>query len=543
MKKILATILCLMLAIGGFQAMAEAAEPVELKVAINAQFTTLDPALNTETVNNYAITHMYSGMFRKDESNKPVNELCESYTVSDDGLIYTFKMVEDAVWSDGVSVTANDFVYSYLRALSYGADNAWAINDMINFIEGAKEYSEKALEAGESFDCTTEDASAVGIKALDDYTLELRLITPLPYLTKLMCSNVWLPVRADFAPQHESLWAFDVGYPSSGAYTLAEISENEGAVLQKSASYRYADEVTVDQLDLIVMVDPAAQTLAFQTQEIDIAIGVDTDTAASYIGTDNLWIMPRSSNYFLAINSGSTGPEWAKNVNVRRALALAIDREALVDVLGGAMIYPPLYGYVPNGVSGVSGDFREEGDADGYTLTYDPEQAKALLAEAGYDESNPLSIVYKYSNNGMHGDVATMLQSFWQAIGVNVEFAAVESGVFYDQLDQGDFEISRYGYTASDDAKQFLDLWTRSIQVVAAVDDENYDDMLLEAAKLLDPAEYYTELHRIEDYFCEENVYVIPLFNYADPVLLQSGISGQRMLGDTPNFSQVVFAD
>lgn len=539
MKKIIALIVSLMLAIGCLGAFAEGAGS-ELTVAINAQFTTLDPALNTETVNNYAITHMYAGMFMKDETNNPVNELCESYEISDDGLVYTFHMVEDAVWSDGAPVTANDFVYSYLRALSYGADNAWAINDMIGYVEGAKEYSANAIEAGESFDCTAEDASAVGIKALDDYTLEIRLITPLPYLTKLMCSNVWLPVRADFAPQHESLWAFEAGYPTSGAYTLVECNENEDCIITKNPSYKYADSVTMDTINFKVMTDPAAQTLAFQTGEIDIAVGVDTDTAASYLGTDNLWIMPRASNYFLAINSGSTGPDWAKDANIRRALALAIDRDALVDVLGGAIIYQPLYGYVPKGVGGVSGDFREEGDADGYTLTYDPEQAKALLAEAGYDESNPLSITYKYSNNGMHGDVATMLQAFWQAVGVNVTFEAVESGVFYDQLDQGDFEISRYGYTATDDAKQFLDLWTRSIQVVAAVDDEAYDNMLTEAAKLTDPAEYYAELHKIEDYFCDENVYVIPLFNYADPALIKDGVSGYRMLGDTPNFSQVV---
>lgn len=540
MKKILALILSLMLAFASVGAFAEA-EPTELTVAIGAQFTTLDPALNTEVVNNYAIAHMYAGMFAKDESNNPVNELCDSYEVSDDGLTYTFYMVQDATWSDGVPITANDFVYSYLRALSYGADNAWAINDMVMYVEGAADYSANALEAGESFDCTVEDASGVGFKAIDDYTLEIRLSTPLPYLTKLMASNVWLPVRADFAPQHESLWAFEAGYPSSGAYTLVECSENENCVLARNPAYLYADTVTVDTLNFLVMTDPAAQTLAFQTGEIDIAMQVDAETAASYIGTDSLWIMPQASNYFLAINSGSTGPDWAKDARVRRALAVAIDRDALVDVLGGAMLYPPLYGYVPTGVGGISGDFREEGDADGYSLGYDPDQAKALLAEAGYDESNPLSITYKYSNNGMHPDVATMLQAFWQAVGIDVTFEAVEAGVFYDQLDQGDFEISRYGYTATDDAKQFLDLWTRSIQIVAAVDDAEYDKMLEDASKLTDPAEYYAALHAIEDYFCEENVYVIPLFNYATPVLVKEGVSGYRSLGGTANFSQVVF--
>ncbi len=541
MKKLLALILCLALCLGATAFAEEGAK--ELNVAIGSQFTTLDPALNTEVVNNYVITHIYSGLFAKDESNNPVNNLCESYDVSDDGLVYTFHLVKDAVWSDGVSVTANDFVYSYLRALSYGADNAWAVYYFVAYIEGAEEYNARALEAGESFDCTVEDSSSVGIKALDDYTLEIRLVTPVPYLTKLMAQNAWLPVREDFAPQHEILWAFEAGYPSSGAYTLADCNENEGATLVKSATYRKADEVTVDTINYTVMTDPNSEDMNFLSGSIDIAMAPSTETAASYAGTDKLWVMPSASNYFLAINSGSTGPEWAKDVKVRRALAMAIDKDALVEVLGGAMLFPPLNGYVPTGVGGISGDFRAEGDADGFTLVYDPDQAKALLAEAGYDESNPLHIVYKYSNNGMHGDVATMLQAMWTAIGVDVEFAAVEAGVFYDQLDAGDFEIARYGYTATDDAMQYLELWTTTMQITAAVDDPAFDQMVSDAIMKTDLTEYYTALHEIEDYLCEENVYVIPLFNYATPVLVQENVTGYRSLGGTVNFSQVVIGD
>lgn len=539
MKKLTALLLALCLALGmvGF-AYAEA-EPIELTVAIGSQFTTLDPALNTEVVNNYAIHHMYAGLFGKDENNNPTNELCESYTVSEDGLTYTFTLVKGATWSDGVEVTANDFVYSYLRALSYGADNAWAVNDFVNYIEGAADYNMKALEVGESFDCTVEDASSVGIKALDDYTLEIKLYKPLPYLTKLMSANAWLPVRADFAPQHESLWAFEGGYPTNGAYTLVECNEGEKAVLAKSPTYFKADEVITDTITYLVMPDASAQTVAFQTGDVDIAMDAGTETALMYQDTENLWMMPQSSNYFLAINSGSTGPEWAKDPNVRRALALAIDKDSLVEVLGGALLYPPLNGYVPAGLGGVNGDFREEADADGFTLKYDPEQAKKLLADAGYDENNPLHITYKYSNNGVHGDVATMLQAYWQAVGIQVDFEAVEAGVFYDQLDAGDFEIARYGYVASDDAMQFLVLWTTAIQVVAAVDDPEFDAMVEEAGKITDPTEYYTELHKLEDYLCEENVYVIPLFNYSNPVMVQSGVTGYRSLGGQANFSQV----
>ncbi|MBQ7486289.1 MAG: peptide ABC transporter substrate-binding protein [Clostridia bacterium] len=536
MKKVLCVLLGTMLVFLCAASLAEEA----IRVAIGSQFSTLDPGLNTEVVNNYVISHIYAGMFTKDEDNNPVNDLCADYTISDDGLVYTFKIRDDAVWSDGVPVTANDFVYSYLRALSYGADNAWAVYDMVTYVAGAKQYNEKALEAGEDFDCTKEDHSGVGFKALDDKTLEITLSTPLPYLTKLMAANVWLPVREDFAPQHASLWAYEAGYPASGPFMLTWCSESEGATLTKNPSYVNADSVTLSDIEYVVMTDAAAQDMAFRSGEIDIAMDPTSETAMTYQGTDNLWLMPQCSNYFLAINSGSTGPEWAKNVNLRRALALAIDRNAVVDVLGGALLYPPLYGYVPTGVAGVEGDFRAEADAQGIAYDYDPDQAKALLAAEGYDESNPLHITYKYSNNGVHGDVATMLQAMWQAVGLSVDFDAVEAGVFYDQLDAGDFEISRYGYTTSDDAKQYLDLWTTNMQVVAAVDDPVFNQKVKDAGNLTDMTAYYTALHDAEDYLYKENCYVIPLFNYSNPVLVKSGVSGYRSLGGTVNFNTVV---
>ena len=545
MKRISAMLLAAVVAIcmlaSAIPAVAEGSG-VELTVAVGSQFTTFDPALNTETVNAYVMTHMFSGLFAKGPEGEVVNDLCESYEVSDDGLTYTFHLVPDALWSDGVPITAQDFEYSYLRALSYGVDNAWAINDFVNFIEGAAEYSEAALLEGDSFDCTTADHSGVGVEAVDDTTLVLKLKTPCAYLTGLMASNAWLPVREDFGVQHDSLWAFDGGYPTSRGYTLAECNETERAVLVKNENYRFADEVTVDTINFLCMVDADAQALAYQTQEIDVALGISIDTALSYQGTEELWLMARPSNYFLAINSGATGPDWAKDANIRRALALAINKEALVSILGGDLFFPVLNGYVPEGVAGIDGSFRAEGDADGYTLVYDLDQAKALLAEAGYDASNPLHIAYKYSNNGIHGDVATMLQQMWQAAGIDAEFQSVESAVFYDQLDQGDFEIARYGYSAADNAIQYLELWTTSMQVVAAVDVPEFDQMVADAREIVDPVAFNDALHAAEDYLVEENVYVIPLFNYNDPALVQSYVENYTMAGIYPYFANVTIA-
>lgn len=529
MKKLLSLVL-VMLLVFAFAAFAEEEESI-ITVAIGSQFSTLDPALNTEVVNNYVINHCYSGLFESDEGNVPQPDLCESYTLSDDGLVYTFTLKQGCEWSDGVEITADQFEYSYLRALSYGPDNVWAINDMMSYIVGAADYNAAALEMGNDFDCLTEDHSYVGIEAVDDYTFVLTLIKPCAYFTNLLCGNAWTAVRADFAPQHESLWSFEAGYPASGAYILEYASENEGATITKNPNYYNADAILNDGIEYVVMPDPSAEAMAYMNGEVDLCMTISAETALSYEGTDSLWLMPNVSSYFIAINSGSTGPEWAKNKNVRKALYMAIDKDALVDVLGGPVLYPPLNGYVPSGLAGVNGDFRAEKDAEGTYQVYDPEGAKALLAQEGYDESNPLTVKYKYSNNGMHGDVAAMVEYMWSQIGVNVVLECVESGVFYDQLDQGDFETSRYGYVAGDDPMQYLELWTTQIQVVAAVDDPEYDKMCEEARYIVDKTEYLQKLHEIEDYLIEENFYEIPLFNYTTPTLASTEISGYTQHG------------
>lgn len=507
-----------------------------IRVGVGTQFTTLDPAMNTEVANSHVLTHIYSGLFRSDENAVPQKELCEDYTVSEDGKTYTFTLKDGLVWSDGSPLTAYDFEYAYLRGLSFGADAVYNMTTMVNYVEGAAEYQEKALEMGSDFDCTKEDHSYVGATALDEKTFEIKLKSPCPHLLQLLCGYTWTALPQS-TPQHDGLWSFESGYATSGPFTLKEINSTEKAVLVKNPNYYKADEVTCEELTYMVMTDKASQLLSFQKGDIDVALTVGIDDAAAYTNTDSLWSIKVASTYFLAINSASHGPEWAKDVRVRKALALAIDREAVTEVLGSDF-YQPLYGLVPYGCADAEGDFRTNRDAQPYEIKYDPDAAKALLAEAGYNESNPLHIVYKYSNNSIHGDVATMVEQYWSAIGVDVEFACVESGVFYDQLDAGDFEIARYGYNSSV-AMQQLQIWTTANQIEAAVDDPHFNEMYEQTLQIADTEEYFKGAHELEDYLIQEQVYLIPMFNSNTAALRSTNFEGYTTNGSTPYFAYI----
>ena len=511
-------------------------EPVSITVGVGQQFTTLDPGLSTETVNRYALAHMYAGLYKKLEDGSVVPDLAAGEPeVSEDGLTYTIKLKDGLVWSDGEPITAHDFVFGINRNLTYGAENGFVTDKMVRYLEGAEEYLADTEVDLETF-------SFAGVEALDDTTVVYHLKTPCAFFTGLLCGGGFLPLREDVAEAGFSEWAVEPGYPVTGAYVLDYCNENEKVVLTKNESFYDAENVTVDEITFQVMPDMDAQAAAFKTGDLDAALAISASIVSTYENQNELWNRPQQSVYSIDLNSGEKGPEALKDVNVRRALAISINRDEIVKAINAGNFYTPLYGYVPFGMKGAEDDFRKEGDAKQLYQAYDPEKAKELLKEAGYDESNPLTLKYKYSNNSIHADVAQMLEQMWKAVGVNVELEVVESGVFYDQIDQGDFEMARYALMCTNDPSEFLNQWTQAMQPVAAVADDTYDQMMTDVTKIVDRTEYMNKLHEIETYLVEEQVYVIPLFDFNGPALKKENLKGVYMTpGDVPIYSYGYF--
>ena len=511
-------------------------EPVSITVGVGQQFTTLDPGLSTETVNRFALAHMYAGLYKKLEDGSVVPDLAAGEPeVSEDGLTYTIKLKDGLVWSDGEPITAHDFVFGINRNLTYGAENGFVTDKMVRYLEGAEEYLADTEVDLETF-------SFAGVEALDDTTVVYHLKTPCAFFTGLLCGGGFLPLREDVAEAGFSEWAVEPGYPVTGAYVLDYCNENEKVVLTKNESFYDAENVTVDEITFQVMPDMDAQAAAFKTGDLDAALAISASIVSTYENQNELWNRPQQSVYSIDLNSGEKGPEALKDVNVRRALAISINRDEIVKAINAGDFYTPLYGYVPHGMKGAEGDCREEGDAKQLYQQYDPEKAKELLKEAGYDESNPLTLKYKYSNNSIHADVAQMLEQMWKAVGINVELDVVESGVFYDQIDQGDFDMSRYGLMCTNDPSEFLNQWTQAMQPVAAVADDTYDQMMTDVTKIVDRTEYMNKLHEIETYLVEEQVYVIPLFDFNEPALKKENLKGVYMTpGDVPIYSYGYF--
>ena len=490
----------------------------EVTVAISSTFATLDPALISTTHMAHVYGNMGSNFYRTDANGVLQYDLGESMEKSEDGLTYTFTIKEGLKWSDGEPLTAEHFVYGIKRAIGYGPDNAYTKKNLVNFIAGAEEAANAAMDVA--------DMTNVGVTALDDTTFQVTLSTPCPYFERIFSGNVTSPMRPDFALEHDSSWSVNGTYPSSGPMVLESISPEEEAVLVKNENYWDAENVTLEKATFVVMTDSTAQVNAFRTGDIDIAMSVPSEVATNAEYESNI-VMPEKyvSNYFVLINSGPKAQvEALKDENVRKALALAIDKDTMLNILGGKANVR-LDGYIPYGFEGVDGnDFRDEKSYGEFNL----EEAKSLMEAAGYNENNHLKFEYLYSNSQFHADVAQILQQMWSQIYVDVELKSIEMGVFYDYVDNGDFTTCRYANNDSTDPLSHFQLFTTDSQIdgCQAITDPVLDQMVEEAYQITDHDEYIAKLHEIEDYFVEEKQYVIPLLTQKSVVLVQDGIEG-----------------
>ena len=490
----------------------------EITTATNTTFATLDPALISTTAMGNVYTNASANFFRAQADGSLALDLGESYTYDEATMTYTFKLKEGLKWSDGEPLVAEHFVYAIKRAIGYGPDNAYAARNLVSFVVGGVEAADAQMDVA--------DMANVGVKALDDTTFTVQLNGTHPFFYKFFSGNTTSPVRPDFAVEHESAWSVNGTYPSCGPMVMESISPEEQAVFVKNENYWDAENVTLDKLTVLVMPDQSAQLNAFKAGELDIAVSVPSDTATNSQYQNNFYKADKyTSNYFVLLNTGAknTVPE-LKDVRVRKAMNMAINKDVMLTVLSGGDFNIKLDGFIPYGFEGTTDDFRAE---KGY-FPYDLEGAKKLMEEAGYGPDNTLKFEYLYSNSQFHADVAQMLQQMWSQIYIEIELKSVEGGVFYDFVDNGEFTTCRYANSDSSDPLNFFKIFTSDAQIngCQAILDETYDKLVAEAYTLTDHDEYIAKLHEIEDYMVGEMAYVVPLLTQVPVVLVSENVDG-----------------
>ncbi len=404
---------------------AAAGEEVVLRLSVVSEPSTLDPNLAEDTYSITPVEQLFLGLTNLNNETADVEpELAESWEASEDGTVWTFKLRQDAVWSDGKPVTANDVVYSAKRAVMPETASPYAY--VLYIIQNAKTINQTAIPTD------TYDIDTLGVTALDDYTVQFTLEAPAAYF--LSISSLWTlrPVPQWAIEEFGDQWTDPENIVVNGPYKVTEWKPGESMSFVKNDAYFKAADVQIDRVELAFIADQNTEVALYESGELDVAgegasslpVEEVTRIRADATLSQELHEGPRASTTYVGF---TTNKPPFDNVLVRKAFSAAIDRETMVrDVVGSGV---PATQFAPPGIFGAPDP--EVG------IGFDPEQAKAWLAEAGYpDGAGFPPVTYRYFANTLEEALAQALQAMWkQTLNVTVEIEAQEFPVFLASLD------------------------------------------------------------------------------------------------------------
>ena len=435
--------------------------PVDvMKINLASEPDHLDPSLNSSVDGAALAVQTFVGLYMDGEDGQPVPAIADGMPeISEDGTEYTIKVKEGLKWSDDSDLNAVDVVNSWMRASD----------------------PETAADYAYLFDVFAKnDDGTIVAEATDDYTVYFKLAAPCPYMMSLLAFPVFMPVP-DAAFEDVQGWANEAGFVSSGAYTLKEWKHNESMVYVKNPNFFDADNVTVDELDFMLSADDTAILAAYQAGNLDYADTVPTGEIQNLKAEDYFHIIPNLGTYYVGFNVNSSmfdGKTPTEANKMRKALALLVDRQYIIDTIGQTE-QEIATSFIPTGISDGHGGLFKENDADytypdeesrGYFGTeVDVEGAIALLKEAGFefDENNmlsaetPIHINYLTNDGTGHIAIAQAIQQDFAMIGITMDVSVEDWQTFLNDRKQGNFDVARQGWLADyDDPINMLEMYS-----------------------------------------------------------------------------------
>ncbi|MFH1500081.1 MAG: peptide ABC transporter substrate-binding protein [Verrucomicrobiota bacterium] len=504
--RLLAPLACLLLLVVGCR---PGATPVEraretgtLIIGNGAEPQDLDPQTSSAYTDYNILIALLEGLTVIDEaSSQPVPGIASGWDISDDGLRYTFHLRPEAKWSNRAPVTAGDFVFSFQRILTPALASDYGY--MLHPIRNAEAYNNGALD----------DFSEVGVKALDDHTLQIDLERPTPQLLALAAHQAWFPVHpptvlaAGPIDRRGGGWTAPGKFVGNGAYQLAEWTPNQRIVVTRNPHY-WNHAATADGVSRVVFIpndNLAADEAAFRTGQLHLTYDLLPDRIAHYRveSPELLRIDPLLETNFIRFNVRRPPLDDAR---VRRALALAIDREAICRrLLQDSRI--PARALTPPGTAGYTARAAIPDDA---------ETARRLLAEAGYPGGEGFPILEVQMNSDTLNDrVYAAIQAMWkQTLGIDVRLVSLDFRVYLENQRAGAYDISRSRWIGDyNDPNTFLDMFvTGGGNNQTGWTCPDYDRHITAAAKSASPAERYKHFQTAEEHLLE-TAPIAPLYH------------------------------
>lgn len=472
----------------------------------------LDPAKVSINVESFILKDLFEGLTAFNASGEAVAGAAESWEISEDGTVYTFKIRDAAKWSNGDPLTAEDFVYAFRRLQDPASAAKYAT--ILYPIKNARSVNEGETPVEE-----------LGVKAIDDKTLEITLERATPYFLELLTHSTGLPVHRGNVEKDGAEWTRPGKFVSNGAFTLTAHVPNDSLTVAKNPNYWDADAVKLDKVVFYPVEDQAAMIRRYEAGELDLIFSFPATELARLQAAhgDRIRVSPSLATEYYVFDTRNPPFD---DVRVRRALSMAIDRDFLgAEIFQGSRqatysLSPAMPGYTP----GLP-DFADLSQFDR------EDQAVALMKEAGYGEGGkPLDIVIRYNTNVNHERNATAIGDMWKTVfGFNVTLSNQDVASHYAYLQEGgSFQVARAGWVADyGDPENFLTLNITGNPNFnyGKYSNPEYDALIAASYEEQDPEKRFQILHDAETILMRDQP-IAPLLATSDLWGLSARVSG-----------------
>ncbi len=473
---------------------------------IGAEPETLDPAIMTGMTEGTVANAIFEGLTRYDKDGKVVPGIAEKWEISADGLKYTFHL-RDSKWSNGEPLTAADFEYAWKRALDPKTESEYAYQ--LYYIKGAEDFNTGKIK----------DAAQVGVKAVDPKTLEVELRVAAPQFLGLTAFQTLLPLNKKAVESNANWWKDPKTLVSNGPFKMVAWNHRQTIECEKNENYWDAKTVKLQKLVFNLVDSQQTALTLFETSQLDMGMNPPPQEFDRLKQDGKLVVTPQLSTYFYRFN---TTKKPFNDVRVRKALAFAIDREAIVKSITKAGEVPA-NAMIPYGIPDAEADkdFRKVG-GELFSPKMNVEEAKKLLAEAGYPDGKGFpEVSILHNNDEKHAKIAQAIQEMWKTnLGINVKINSQEWQVYLDAEDNLNYDIARAGWVADYvDPMTFADMFvTKGGNNDTGWGNPEYDKAISEANATGDQTKRMAAMHRAEKIFIDE-MPVMPIYFYTQPYL------------------------
>ncbi|MBU2912013.1 ABC transporter substrate-binding protein [Vibrio splendidus] len=489
----------------------ELAKVQELVRGNGTEVATIDPHKSQGVPESHVIRDLLEGLVNQDGEGNTIPGVAESWETTDNKT-FTFHLRKDAKWSNGDPVTAEDFVYSWQRAVDPATASPYAW-----YMEYTKMVNAKDIVAGKK------DKSELGVKAVDANTLVVELDTAVPYFVMMMGHTTMKPVHQATVEKFGDQWTKPGNFVGNGAFAVDKWVVNERLVLKRNDQYWNNDKTVLNKVTFLPIENQVAEMNRFLSGEIDFTNELPTEhfkrLKKEY--AEDVSVAGNLCTYYYIFNTKKAPFD---DVRVRKAISYAIDRNIVSDAIL-AQGQKPAYFLTPEITAGFNPELPAYGKMSQKERN---EEAVRLLEEAGYGKDNPLNFNLLYNTSENHKKIAVALGSMWKkTLGLKVTLENQEWKTYLSSKDSGDFEVARAGWCGDyNEASSFLTLMKSNNTTGGVHYDSAEYDQIIDKALNSTSAEEREALYLEAEALMAKDMPIAPIYQYVKSRLLNPHVGG-----------------